>query len=124
VVIFYVDNDEDDLELFQHMLNKIDPTISLLEARDGVQALTLLADCELPDFIFLDINMPQMNGYETLVQLREIKALESTRIIMYSTTIHPKLYEKCWALNAMFLTKPNNIDDGVKLLKTALGLEC
>lgn len=120
--IFYAENDEDDLELFRHMLDKIDPTIKLTHARNGIEALTFLTNCDVPDFIFLDMNMPEMDGYETLVQIRKIDHLRTTKVIIYSTTIHPKEYEKCWDLNAMFLTKPNNLNDGVALLRTALGL--
>jgi CheY-like chemotaxis protein len=57
-------------------------------ANSGVEAIEMLKkDAEYtPDYIFLDVNMPKMNGVECLKHLRKIERLNSTKILMYSTT--------------------------------------
>lgn len=86
-IIFMIDDDEDDREIFRDAILKCDSSIDLLFAKDGVEALDLLrSNWVLPDAIFLDYNMPRMNGIECL---RELKAAETTRdipVVMYTTS--------------------------------------
>jgi CheY-like chemotaxis protein len=65
-------NHHDDQQFFIEALKEIDNSISLNLAENGVEALTKLNKMEtLPDLIFMDINMPFMNGFECLTQLRK-----------------------------------------------------
>jgi CheY-like chemotaxis protein len=86
-ILFLVDDDQDDREIFQEALSKCNPSIELKFARDGFEALELLAKYEKsPDVIFLDYNMPRMNGLECL---KELKSKPKTKIIptvMYTTS--------------------------------------
>ena len=77
--IFLVDDDTDDQEFFVEAISGL-KNISLSGiANNGRKALDLLNNCTLlPDFIFLDFNMPLMNGMECL---REIKKLPRTKDI-------------------------------------------
>lgn len=57
--ILYADDDVDDCELLVEALEKIDPKIECTMVNDGRQALNILTDeTPLPDYIFLDVNMP------------------------------------------------------------------
>jgi CheY-like chemotaxis protein len=74
MVIFYANDDKDDRELFGEVVKEIDPTFTVIHAKDGLDAVRILSKptLKLPDIIFLDINMPMMDGYETLVELGKI----------------------------------------------------
>ena len=86
-IIFMIDDDEDDREIFRDAILKCNPGIELLFAKDGLEALDILnANWVLPDAIFLDYNMPRMNGVECL---KELKSAENTRnipVVMYTTS--------------------------------------
>jgi CheY-like chemotaxis protein len=63
--ILIIDDDETDLFICSYTIRRFDPTIRILKAMNGREALELLA-VEHPDAIILDINMPVMNGFEFL----------------------------------------------------------
>ena len=74
MIILCIDNDPEDIEFFCDAVKAVDPSIVTLSAMNGQEALDLLNSLaveELPSYIFLDINMPQMNGKETLEQIRK-----------------------------------------------------
>ena len=63
--ILVVDDDENDQFICEYTIRKFDPSIRVLKAFDGTEALDIL-HAETPDAIILDINMPVMNGFEFL----------------------------------------------------------
>ena len=63
--ILVVDDDENDQFICEYTIRKFDPSIRVLKAFDGSEALDVLRT-ETPDAIILDINMPVMNGFEFL----------------------------------------------------------
>ena len=75
ISIMLIDDDEDDLDIFSQALMKIDPSIQFAGFKNGMEAIKLLNDSDmlLPDLIFLDLNMPCMNGFECLKKIRENK---------------------------------------------------
>ena len=87
MVIFYADDDDDDRELFADALEEVDPGVRLILARNGYEVIELLENQNMiPDYIFLDINMPLMSGKECLMRLKRVDRLKSVPIIMYTTT--------------------------------------
>lgn len=118
MIILVVDDDAEDIELFCEAVNEIDPEISCVEAYNGVDALKILhRDSLLPDFIFLDINMPFMNGQKCLAELKGNPAYGEIPVIMYSTTTDQKQIDDCKKLGASFLTKPNSYAELVTALR-------
>ena len=104
-----VDDDPDDQEVFLMTLEKINKNIECLTANNGVEALSLLKtqNSFVPDYIFLDVNMPKMNGIECLKNLKELSQLDSSKIFMYSTTSEAAVLEKSKKLGATdFIVKP------------------
>jgi CheY-like chemotaxis protein len=121
MIILIVDDDAEDIELFCEAVSEIDGTISCVEAYNGVEALKILQrDQLLPDFIFLDINMPFMNGQKCLAELKSNQVYRSIPVIMYSTTRNEQQIEDCRMLGASFLTKPNSYDDLLMSLRPIL----
>ena len=110
MVIFYADDDREDCELFREALAHIDTAITCITAKDGREALNYLDHCEqLPDYIFLDINMPLVDGKQCLVEIKKSGKLKEIPVVMYSTTSDTNEIKEYYKLGAHdFLIKPNN----------------
>ncbi len=83
-LIIYVDNDDDDFFLFKKAVNEISDEYTVLRANDADNLFELIEVIK-PDFIFLDVNLPIMNGLDCLKNLRSTKKYDSIPIIIYST---------------------------------------
>lgn len=103
-----VDDDDDDKEIFSLALNEADPDIQCVMASDGLEALALLSQNDfLPDYIFLDLNMPLMSGKECLAEIRKRPDLLHIPIIIFSTSSSQRDILDTQALGASsFITKP------------------
>ena len=107
-IILLVDDDEDDRVIFCDCLAKLDPEIQCITAVNGKEALEKLHTLKtMPVFIFLDINMPIMNGFECLTKLKENEMYADISVVMYSTSDDIRAIETAKILGAeWFLTKP------------------
>jgi CheY-like chemotaxis protein len=97
-----IDDDLDDQEIFRMALERVDPKIRCLFANDGVRGLErLYVDASfIPDFIFVDINMPRINGFECINEIRKISWLKEVPVYVYSTSLNPAVIEQCRKLGA------------------------
>lgn len=105
-----VDDDTDDIEIFREALKEVDETAHFISARDGVEALSLLLadNVEKPDLIFLDLNMPKLNGKQCLKILKKDPELNNIPVIIYTTSKLDEDKEETNHLGASsFITKPN-----------------
>jgi len=85
--IFLVEDDSDDLFLFTEAVTDISTLALNGSAKNGIEALEKLKCMrQLPDFIFMDINMPRMNGLECLVELKRQPRLNNIPIVVISTS--------------------------------------
>src|SRR5687767_9444161 len=86
-ILFLIDDDQDDREIFRDAVSKCDPRIEMIFAADGVEALEMLNSSVIqPDVIFLDYNMPRMNGFECLERLKAEPGTQNIPTIMYTTS--------------------------------------
>jgi len=109
MVILNIDDDPEDLEIFYKAVKTVNPMAKCLLARDAQEALNILRDAIIPDYIFLDIHMPKMDGKTVLTELRQNKKLETVPVVMYSTKIDPSETDEYSALGAnQFLNKHND----------------
>lgn len=116
-----VDDDADDREMFCEALQEVIPDNVCYLAIHGRTAISALVNGEIdiPDLIFLDINMPVMNGWQCLSNLKENDAYKHIPVIMYSTSSYPEDIEKADRAGAVcFFTKPSNFNE----LKNCLAL--
>jgi CheY-like chemotaxis protein len=112
MVILYVDDDIEDIEIFRVALKAVNPGFQCLVAQNGKVAMEILHADLLPDFIFLDINMPVINGKTILTEIRRDKKFESVPIVMYSTTLYQTDIEEFKKSGAnLFLKKQNHFQD-------------
>jgi CheY-like chemotaxis protein len=116
-----IDDDTDDRELFTEALASVDPVIVCDQATDGAEALKWLITKEIdqPDIIFLDINMPVMDGWQFLMRLKKEEAYKHIPVIVYTTSSTLKDKRIADDLGALcFITKP----DAFGSLKNMLGI--
>lgn len=110
--VYLVDDDPDDQEFFVMATEWMDADIKLEIADSGIQAIERLqSDAEFkPDFIFIDMNMPCMNGLECLIKIKDIERLNDVALYMWSTFIDPALTQSCVSIGAAgFIKKVPNI---------------
>jgi len=107
--IYLVDDDVDDQLFFTDALKEIDANISCSIANNGREALENLRKMtSLPEILFLDLNMPFMNGYECLSELKNELKLSRIPVVIFTTSNDPKDAEITHQLGAeVFLSKPN-----------------
>lgn len=84
--ILIVDDDEDDKDFLVEALKDIDPDIRCQWFDDSVHALNHLSgsDAEIPDYIFLDLKMPKINGFQWLQLLRMLEKYQQVPVIFHS----------------------------------------
>jgi CheY-like chemotaxis protein len=99
--IFYADDDAEDREIFCEAIQQINPSIRVELSKDGQEAIEILTtQKESPDYIFLDINMPRMNGKECMAILKLDIRLKNIPVIIYSTTSNSNEITKLLMLGA------------------------
>lgn len=115
--ILLVDDDQTTNFLNQSLLRRLAVTDHILVARDGQEALSLLAQhCQpptslhCPGLILLDVNMPGMNGIQFLETYQQLSLAEQKTIVivMLTTSLHPHDVQRVQQLNmvAGFVSKP------------------
>ena len=121
-LLFLVDDDVDDHEIFKSALSQVDESILLMIAGNGKEALQVLSSLDqLPDFIFLDLNMPRMGGIQFLTEIKKSDSLHIIPVIVYSTSNHPGDKEKALDAGATkFFTKPAKFSELCNLLQSLL----
>lgn len=111
-IILHVDDDEDDLSIIGDALKDAHQSLNIVAANDGHQALQYLEQSmQLPDLIILDINMPGMNGRETLKAIKQHEAWRDIPTVVLSTSSDPLDKEFCNSYQVDLVTKPMEITE-------------
>jgi CheY-like chemotaxis protein len=120
--IFFGDDDQEDIDFFKRAINETSEEIKITIAKDGLELLQFL-DVVIPDLIFLDLNMPRMNGVDCLKEIRNRLTCKEVPVIIYSTTAEKSHIEITYALGAnMYIQKPPNYGKIKDQLKQTLSL--
>jgi DNA-binding response OmpR family regulator len=121
MTILLIDDDPDDREIFCEAVKIIDPKIQCSVAPNPVEAFKILDDSTiLPHYIFLDINMPVMDGRTCLEEIRKNVKWKDVGVIMYSTTQNKEEMMHFQKLGAKFLNKPASFEKLITALKEYL----
>lgn len=105
--ILLVEDDIDDQYFFREALSLLSPALSCQIAENGVEALKLLKELPRFDIIFMDINMPKMNGIECLQVLKSNDSYKNIPVVILSTSSDQAYIERCKILGATYyFTKP------------------
>jgi chemotaxis family two-component system response regulator Rcp1 len=123
--VLLVDDNPGDVRLAQEAFRGTNGGIKLHIASDGVEALSFLrqegryASSPRPDLILLDLEMPKMNGSETLAQIRADAALSPIPVVILTASDSQAGIAKSRELNAnLYLTKPEGLEAIVILVKS------
>ena len=112
-IVFYADDDLDDLELVKDAFAQYSKNVEVLTATDGSKALSYLSNLKkydtLPCLIILDVNMPVINGKEALLRLREMEHFQEVPIVLFTTSSQPVDKNFAQRYNAGFITKPIDV---------------
>ena len=123
--VVVADDDEDYRFLFEESLYETGISASLSFAINGIEAIALLNTMSAPpDMIFLDINMPKMDGLTALERIRANELFSKVPIIILSCTEEPDKVEDAYRRGAtLYARKPASYLDYVVLLRSLLGSE-
>ena len=110
--ILLADDDTDDCYFLKEALKELPLPTQLTSVHDGELLMQLLTkeNNELPDMLFLDLNMPRKNGFECLAEIRRNDKLKQLPVIIYSTSFHNKIAEMLYKNGATYyISKPSEI---------------
>jgi CheY-like chemotaxis protein len=89
LTVMYIEHSKLDINLFKLVLKEIDTSIKCMPFDRSAKALDYLSKDgqSLPDYIFLDLNMPDIGGIECLQRIKKVKAIKNIPVIMYSNEV-------------------------------------
>lgn len=117
--ILYIDDDPEDIEIFQDAIKTVDPSIACYSATSGREAFLFLNGLEtLPDHIVIDINMPGMDGKTCLQELRKEKRFDSVNVIIYSTNSFSPDLEHFASMRATYMKKASSFNEICDMIRT------
>lgn len=106
---FLIDDDADDQEIFLRVLESVAPAVECHTASNGQEAIDKLRNRQVkPDVIFLDLNMPLMNGKQFLQACQGMGSCKEIPVIILSTSSDQQTIRETRELGASdYITKPN-----------------
>jgi len=124
MTILLADDDEADRLIFKEAFDEMDIGTSVETVNDGEELMQLLENSEyedLPQILFLDINMPRKNGLECLKEIRTNKKYKEVSIAIYSTSSSEKDMHETFLNGAnVYINKPQDFNKLKKVLEKAI----
>ncbi len=121
MTILLIEDDAIEILKFNRSLIKLREVHELIEAHNGENALDILAENSQIDLILLDLNMPKMNGFEFLKQLRTDSNLKYIPTVVLTTSINRSDLKKAYSIGiAGYLVKPLKYEDYVLKIASLL----
>ncbi len=109
--ILLIDDDEDDQLYFRDAINELNHVLECEIANNGREAIEQMSVPPPPDLIFLDLNMPVMNGYECLAYLKAQDRYKDIPVVIFTTSQNANDIERSRNMGAkLFFTKPSNFN--------------
>lgn len=118
--ILLADDDLEDRLIISDSFKEIGQPECVVFVENGEEVLQYLNKLEdkvhLPALIVLDLNMPKMNGTETLRALKRHEMFNSIRVIIFSTSINEREKKECMELGAIsYVTKPLKYQESIAI---------
>lgn len=111
--ILCVDDDLDDMMFLREAINHIDNGYKVVELRNGIEAIKYLhrakADAQLPCLILLDVNMPLLDGKQTLDKIRTELALDNLPVVVLTSSQNPNDRALFKSKGVKMYTKPMSV---------------
>src|SRR5689334_18834827 len=106
--VVLADDDKDHGFLFRMVLKQVDSSKTVSIVKDGDELMNFL-EKQIPDLLFLDLNMPCKNGLECLTEIRQELQLKDLPIVVYSSSTHMTDIQKSYLHEAdLYMVKPFN----------------
>lgn len=122
--ILVTDDDADDFLFLKDAVCELDNTVILEHITSCGDLIRLLERGEIPDMIFLDLNMPKISGRECIEKLREEAKYHHVPIIIYSTSKSNKDVDYCYEKGANFyLVKPNTFQGLISSIEKVISID-
>ncbi|PAM91547.1 hypothetical protein B4N84_27460 [Flavobacterium sp. IR1] len=120
--ILLIDDDPDDTEIFVEAVKTLDKDIEITISNNSLEALqNLKIASDIPDYIFLDMQMPYLSGTEFCEEIAKQPNLSKIKVVIYSSHSANRLKEMTKDIKtAHYLSKPNSFTELVEILNTIL----
>jgi len=121
--VLLTDDDEGDRLVFKEIFDEMERDASVQMAHDGKKLMDFLRkkNQPLPHIIFLDLNMPNMNGIECLKEIRKCEKYSNISVAIYSTSTSKKDIEDTFHHGAnIYITKPSDYNELKRVLAKSL----
>jgi len=117
--LMLIDDDEDDRGFFLEVVKDLYPEMNCIIAENGKDALDKLSkESAKPELIFLDLNMPLMNGRQFLREIKQREGFNGIPVVILSTSSDEKTKAETSQLGATdFITKPDKFSVWQSTLK-------
>lgn len=120
IKILVVDDDKEDHMILEEYFSESGISDLVKFVDNGVRALEYLEsvdDADLPSLVVLDLNMPLLNGSQTLLQLKQRVRFKNIPVIIYSTSESENEKRKCLGIGAIdYLVKPVTMEEGQRMV--------
>ncbi|MDX1362992.1 response regulator [Arenibacter latericius] len=123
--LMLADDDEDDRMFFQDALEELSLSFSLKTMNNGVELMRYLEHnlSNLPQMLFLDLNMPLKTGVECLTEIKQSEKLKKLPVVIYSTSYNPKVIDMLYGNGAhYYIRKPTDYSQLKMVIKKAISL--
>ena len=108
-LIFYAEDDADDRFIFEESFSRLQHEADVMLFNDGLELVNHLKkndEVQKPCLIVLDINMPRLNGKDTLRVIRNLPDFASVPVVLLTTSSSPVDRYFAQHFNAGFISKP------------------
>ena len=124
VNILVAEDDRDHFLLLEEAIENTLPSYHITHSRDGKECLQNIEEHEIPDMIFLDLNLPKKSGLDCLIEIRQKNELKTTPIVIYSTSSDFEDIDLCYKAGCtLYLVKPPSFKELVSQIKKLFSLE-
>ena len=122
--ILYAEDDLDDFEALQDALRQETDKYTLVHARNGIEVMKYLDQHveKHPNTIVLDLNMPQMDGKETLRWLKEHEYYRNIPVLVFTTSSREEDMRLCKNFGCSFFRKPTLYRDLLHVVQVIVTL--
>lgn len=123
--ILLADDDKDDRFFFSMALEALTVPTQFAIVMDGEKLMAYLDENshQLPDVLFLDLNMPRKNGFECLSEIKINKKLKQLPVIIYSTSFEQDVVNLLYKNGAQYyIRKPAEFSQLKKLIQQTVAL--
>ncbi len=120
--ILYAEDDTDDFDILKDAISQQTDKYSLVQAKNGFEVISYLQEHEneLPSLIVLDLNMPLMNGKETLQWLKKAPAFQHIPTMVFTTSSREEDMKLCKDNDCTFFRKPTLYRDLLHIVQVML----